>query len=292
MTCGIYLLKFTGTDRVYVGLSDNIERRWSCHKHNLTHGQSPKKLLEAFIQYGMPHLEVICECAAEELEDAEKEALEIFDSINNGFNSREGGTVGAGITVSGEGNGRAKYSNEQIEEAFKLLTSSHLTQAEIAKTAGISLQAVSHISAGTGHRWLSKKYPEKYVLLVSEKRTNNIFEPTVLVNTKTDCEHLIRSYKELQDLTGCAYSSAVSIIAGQLQHLFDTWKLKYPVPKKDTKKPKYILKKTSTTEVVEVSSKLKFFTDNQLINRKKFSEFLRSGVLGSVYQGWELVSIC
>lgn len=292
MTCGIYALKFTGTYKVYIGMSENIENRWNTHKYNLTKGTCSDKLMSAYKVYGMPILEILCECEPSELDSLEREAIEIYDSLNNGFNSRDGGAIGAGISVSGEGNGRSKYSNKQIEYAFQLLCSSTQTYEQIAQETGISVQAISHISCGSGHRWLATKYPGQYSNLINSKRTSHKkFTITYIVDTVTNTEYEVKSYKDIQNLTGCAYTSAVSLISGQLPHLFNKWRLKVPVIPNTSKKHKYSLKNTSTGLVVEVYSKLKFFTKYALINRKKFSDFLKEAIIGSVYQGWELVSV-
>lgn len=293
MTCGIYILKFNGTHKVYVGMSDNIENRWSGHKYNLVEGSCSYKLKEAYKKYGMPTLEVICECEKSELDALEREAIQIYNSIEDGFNSRDGGVTGAGISVSGDGNGMSRYNNSQIENAFVLLTTTALTHKEIADTVGISIQAVSHISCGTGHKWLTTKYPEEYAKLVNTKRPiHKAFASIVIVDTTTTIEHVVGSYKEIQELTGCAYTSAVSLIAGRLSHLFNRWKLKNAKQVSTLpKKKRYTLKNTSTGLAVEVYSKLKFFTEYALINKKKFSDFLSAAIIGSEYQGWELVSV-
>jgi group I intron endonuclease len=293
MTCGIYVLKFSGTDKVYIGMSDNIERRWSGHKHNLTKGTCSPKLQEAFNTYGLPILEVLCECNKEELDQLEREAIQIYDSIANGFNSRDGGAIGGGIGISGENNGRSKYSNEQIENAFQLLITTNLTYKEISSITKVSLQAVGHIACGSGHKWLANKYPDEYNKLINTKKSGHKeFGLLYIIDTDTEEEYVVKSYKEIQDLTGCAYTSAVSFVSGQAQHLFNKWKLKVPKPRSRLpKKKRYILKYTSTGEIVEVYSKLKFFTEYGLTNRKNLSDFLDGAKIGSNYQGWELVSV-
>lgn len=293
MTCGIYALKFTGTTEVYIGMSENIENRWNSHRHNLTNGTCSEKLVEAFKKYGVPTLEILCECTVAELDLLEREAIQIYDSIAKGFNSRDGGATGAGISVSGQGNGRAKYTNQQIEHAFQLLCNTTMTHGQIADKAGVSLQAVSHISCGTGHKWLALKYPVEHSKLLASKRSGHKeFGVVHIIDTTTSTEYETRSYQDIQTLTGCAYTSAVSLVSGQLAHLFNKWKLKVPVKHSNIpKKNKYFLKNTSTGLTVEVYSKLKFFTKYELTNRKKFSDFLKTAALGSAYQGWELVSV-
>ena len=292
MTCGIYLLRFNNTDKVYIGLSENIERRWSSHKYSFLNKTVTSKLLEAYESYGMPVLEILCECMPEELTLLEKEAIEIFNSVDNGFNSREGGACGGGIGVSGQFNGRSRYSNKIIEEAFNLLIYSDLTHVEIAKKLNISKEVVGHISDGSGHAWLKEKYPEQYAKLINTKRiVHNKFNPIYLINSQTNERVYVTSYLDIQNITGCAYSTAVCLVSGALSNIFNMWNLEIPVTKTKVKKPVYTLKHVYTEEITTVYSKLAFFTDRGLTNRNKFSEFLKSGVLGSVYQDWILLSI-
>ncbi len=292
MTCGIYILKFKGTDKVYIGMSDNIERRWSGHKYSLTKGKCSEKLLQAFTTYGEPTLEILCECSKSELDSLEKEAIQIYDSITNGFNSRDGGAVGAGISISGEGNGRSKYTNEQIEECFKLLCTTDMTHKEISEQTKVSAQAISHISCGSGHKWLATKYPVEHHNLINRNRpAHKQFNITSILDTTNNTEHQVSSYKEIQELTGCAYSSAVSLVSGQLAKLFNRWTLKTPAKRYTIKKKRYTLEHASTKSIVEVYSKTKFFTEYGLINKRKFCEFLEAGAIGSTYQDWKLVSI-
>jgi hypothetical protein len=293
MTCGIYALKFNNTGKVYIGMSDNIERRWYSHKHSFLTKKCPAKLLEAYNIYGMPSLEVLCECDKHELDTLEKEAISIYDSIANGFNSRDGGATGAGLSISGEGNGRAKYSNTQIEEVFILLCNTDLTFQQISTQTGVSIEAISHVSCGSGHKWLATKYPEKYQELILSKRSSKLkFTSTIIVDKKTNIVYTVNSYKDIQDLTGCAYTTAVALVSGQLQTIFKRWCLKDKVnkPAKSLKNT-YILENTSTNQAVEVYSKIKFFENYGLVNKKKFSDFLKAGIIGSEYQGWKLLSV-
>lgn len=87
MTIGIYCLQFEGTDKVYIGQSINIERRIIEHKYYLSKKLAPKKLQEAYDLYGKPSTEVLVECDVQDLNNLETEAISIYNSFYNGFNS-------------------------------------------------------------------------------------------------------------------------------------------------------------------------------------------------------------
>lgn len=166
MTIGIYALEFCGTSKVYIGLSVNIYKRFKDHKTSFYSGQTSFKLLEAYKIHGMPTLKILIECDVEELEDLEIEAIDVYDSINNGFNSVTGGSLGCGMV--GDTNGRSRYSNEDIEAAFQLLTGSeNLTYNIIGKRTGVSTAVISNIKSGKSHTWLKGKFPIQYVKLIS-----------------------------------------------------------------------------------------------------------------------------
>lgn len=166
MTIGIYLLKFQGTNKVYVGQSVNIEYRYKKHIQALKRGTANYKLQEAYKIYGIPELITLCDnLNIDELNSNEELAFNIFDSINNGFNICNK----ANIHEIGENNPTAKYSNNQIEEAFHLLFDLSKRYKDIADITKISISTVRHIANKEAHVWLSTKYPDKYAELSNLK---------------------------------------------------------------------------------------------------------------------------
>jgi hypothetical protein len=170
MTVGIYKLSFNGTDRVYIGQSNNIELRYNIHRTTLNCGKGTKKLQEAYNSFGMPDIEILVECSIEELDANEISAIEIFDSVKNGFNTREVATHRSNLY--GDLAGNSKYTNAQIEEVFMYLVDNILTHREIIEITGVSKGVVSDISCGNTHMWLADVYPEKYKKLMELKGTN------------------------------------------------------------------------------------------------------------------------
>ena len=167
MITGIYRLCFEGTDKVYIGQSTDIYLRYNIHKTNLRANKSSKKMQDAFDKYGMPTLDILVECTEQELNSLEADAIEIFDSVSNGFNTIDGSTHRS--ELKGELAGNAKYTNDQIEEAFMYLVDNKLTHREITEITGISRGAISDISTGLSHRWLQEKYPKLYLNLLDLK---------------------------------------------------------------------------------------------------------------------------
>lgn len=162
MTIGIYKLVFKGTDKVYIGQSIDINRRFKEHLNDLKKNQSHGKLQEAYNVYGKPSLETILECTVEELNNSEVEAIEIFDSYNNGFNTlKEPGSP----NLRGCDSPHAKYSKETYIKVFKDIVHTKKLLREIAEDYGVTWNIVMNISLGRTHLWLKEDFPEEYELL-------------------------------------------------------------------------------------------------------------------------------
>jgi hypothetical protein len=169
MTCGIYKLSFINTNKVYIGQSQCIEYRYKQHLNYLKRNTNSRKLQEAYAFYGAPTLEILVECTIKELDSLENEAIEIFNSVNNGFNSlNKAGDIPIFV---GDKHPSSKYSNEQVSYAFKLLVEGMLTHQQISDKTGVSKNMINHIAAGTCHLWLKTIYPEEYNLLEINKPT-------------------------------------------------------------------------------------------------------------------------
>lgn len=202
MTIGIYKLNFKGTQKVYIGQSINIESRLATHISHVKAGTTSIKIINAFKDYGIPSIETLLDCASTELDELEALAVDLFDSINNGFNTIKGGTMPTPDN-SGELNGQSKVSNKDIETVFfYLLNNYSKSLVEIAKDLGISYNIVNAISSCTNHKWLSVKYPEEYSKLESLKGRNNgksaaargIVYPIILSPAKE--EHVVDNIRQ------------------------------------------------------------------------------------------------
>ena len=172
MTCGIYRLVFTGTDKCYIGQSVNIENRYYTHISSFENSRANEKLMEAVKHYGNPKLEILCECYPSELNSLELEAMEIFDSVNNGFNVLS--SPYHTPTLHGQDHPKSKYTNNQILEAAELLIDRYNTKKYIQEKTGVSLDTLKKISELKQHGWIKEVRPDIYNKLVSllGKRNN------------------------------------------------------------------------------------------------------------------------
>lgn len=168
MICGIYLLKFSDGS-VYVGQSKDINRRFTTHCNKLAKGTHVNtKMLSAYYKYGMPMLEVLLECTTQELDNAEKEAIQIYDSINNGLNIAP--AAGEFPVLLGESNGFSKYSDADIMLVIEYLADNLEQPLKVsAGLLGIDYSTIKNISNGTSHKWLADRIPEKYAKVLAHK---------------------------------------------------------------------------------------------------------------------------
>lgn len=158
---GIYRLNFIGTDRTYIGQSENISRRFTDHVNNMKNGAASKKLMEAYNLFGPPiSYDVLCEIPVGSMDKDENDAIIIFGSAINGFNTfhTEGGSL---RSQSGLSHSNSKYSKRVILKVFSLLYRTNIPYAGIAVRTNTNKYLVANIAAGT-HIWLKDEYPAQY----------------------------------------------------------------------------------------------------------------------------------
>jgi hypothetical protein len=172
MACGIYIMRFNGTNKVYIGQSLDIESRKVQHNVLMRTNKASKKVQEAYHRYGAPSIGILDECMPEELDLLEDEYILLYNSVDNGFNTRT--NAGGGSSLPGEMNGNAKYSNSQICSSLLLLIRvPKLSYPEISSITGVSRAMLAEIAAGSSHRWLSDVLNEEYSLLMSFRNCRN-----------------------------------------------------------------------------------------------------------------------
>lgn len=164
MTCGIYLLGFTGTHKVYVGQSLNIEERFKKHIKKLVNKDHSINMNMAYKEFGLPEIEILEECLEEKLNELENYHINLWNAVDDGFNTLYHAEDSP--NKRGEEHGMSKYTNEQIKKVFFLLVEqSEIPFKEIAGLTGVSFDTVCQISIGTVHLWLKKEFPVEYAKL-------------------------------------------------------------------------------------------------------------------------------
>jgi hypothetical protein len=162
MNIGIYCLDFNG--QVYIGRSNNLDRRNRDHRTNLDKGISNYKMLEAYAKYGYPSFSVLEYCTIDQLASKECQWIKEFNSIEDGLNITSGGDGGG----SGVTHNRAIHKEDTILEVFNyLILPEALTYTVISSLTGVSVSTITNIVDSSAHIWLQEKYPIEYSLLSS-----------------------------------------------------------------------------------------------------------------------------
>lgn len=153
---GIYKIQNKINNKIYIGQSIDVNRRWQAHKriyNDIVSDQYNKPLYRAFRKYGIENFifSILEECKVSELNDKEKYWIKYYDSINplKGYNLTEGG----------DSPYYRKLSLEKVQKIREELLYSNKTQEEIAKEFEVTQQTVSAINLGKSSKMDNFSYP-------------------------------------------------------------------------------------------------------------------------------------
>lgn len=110
MSIGIYKITNKNNGKIYIGQSNNIERRFKQHQQKGAESRIPLDI--AIKKYGKDNFtyEIIELCSLEELNEKQSYWIKYYNSIENGYNCSEGGDQQS----VGENNGRSKLTEEDV----------------------------------------------------------------------------------------------------------------------------------------------------------------------------------
>lgn len=118
---GIYKITNKINGKLYIGFSNNIERRFREHKYRGTqYEKNPewdKPLYRAMRKYGIENFsfEIIEECTIETADEREIYWINYYDSYNRGYNATTGGSNPTKYkALVGEDSPRAKLTQQEV----------------------------------------------------------------------------------------------------------------------------------------------------------------------------------
>lgn len=130
---GVYKITNKLNNKCYIGISTDIESRWTYHKKEsnwYNKKEYNKKLYRSFRKNGLKPFtfEVLEECLPEELSDKEKYYVALFNSYHDGYNGTAGGEDNQGESHPGHKldkediiDIRTRYGNlERKNEVYQL----------------------------------------------------------------------------------------------------------------------------------------------------------------------------
>lgn len=158
----IYIIKNTINNKVYIGQSNDVERRWNRHiwdaRYEYKHGINKSILHKAMMEYGIENFYYeILESQIENYDEREKYWVSHFNSIApNGYNiAPDGRGVGDGF-----GHPSAIFkTQEELMKCIEEISSSKKTFSNIARKFGCTQEVISAINLGTRYKIDGMEYP-------------------------------------------------------------------------------------------------------------------------------------
>ena len=191
---GIYKITNRQNGKVYIGQASNIERRISEHKKQR---YIPIDMWINMIGVENFDFEILEECPQEQLDIKEKEYIQKYNSINDGYNIQEGGYNNS----VGEGNGRAKLTYEDVIK-IRTAYNNHLPQKQVYSEFQDKVTFNQFQAVWQGRSW-SNVMPEvftqenkNYYIYQKDKENASISPEELLEYRKYYQTH---TYKEVYD---------------------------------------------------------------------------------------------
>lgn len=150
---GIYKITNKNNGMVYIGQATDLERRISEHKQKRT------PTIDDYINVlGVENFsfETIEECELNDLDKKEQYYIDFYDSKNKGYNIQHGGANNS----KGEGNGRAKLSEQDVIE-IRIAYNNHEKQKDVFEKYQEKVSWSNFQSVWQGRTWVHVM-PEVY----------------------------------------------------------------------------------------------------------------------------------
>lgn len=165
MTIGIYLLKFQGTDFVYIGQSVNIEARFETHLANMRNNEASYKMQAAYTLFSTPELIILEEVSHDLLDERELFYITKHNSLEKGLNVING-TTPNNTRIPGYIPKNSKYSEiDYYNILIECITRPSLSNRDIADATGTDINTVGALRRLSSYKWLKTRYPEEYATL-------------------------------------------------------------------------------------------------------------------------------
>lgn len=230
---GIYKITNNINGKIYIGQSNNIQRRFSEHQNRGAASRIPVDV--AIQRYGKENFnfEIIEECSIEQLNQKETYWITYFNSIENGYNC----SVGGDQQSIGSNNGRAILTENEVK-FIRTAYNNHERRKDVYEyfKDKITFSSFSRIWDGTSWAHImpevlteeNKRYYSKEATN-GEKSSNAKLtdEEVIKIRERYVSENAKTIYKDYEDR--CSYNTLQQILWGRTyKHL--------PIYKKKEKK--------------------------------------------------------
>lgn len=230
---GIYKITNNINGKIYIGQSNNIQRRFSEHQ---TKGEQSRIPVDIAIQkHGKENFsfEVIEECSIEQLNEKETKWITYFNSVENGYNC----SIGGNQQSIGSNNGRAILTEDEVKIIRKAY-SEHLRRKDVYEQFKDKISFSTFANIWDGSSWshimpevLTKENRDYYAAEATkgEKSNNSKFtdKEVIQLRERYVTENAKSIYEDYKDR--CSYNTLQQILWGR------TYK-NLPIYKKKEKK--------------------------------------------------------
>lgn len=146
---GIYKIENLLNNKIYIGQSVNIKRRWGEHCRN-----KDSLIGKAINDFGKHNFDfqILEECTIDMLNDRENYYIKLYNSVSpNGYNTHDR----AYCNHTSE----KLFQGEDLYKVYDLIQNSDLTLTEIAKLYNVSRRTIVRINYGDVHAQDGVEYP-------------------------------------------------------------------------------------------------------------------------------------
>lgn len=236
---GIYLITNLINQKVYIGQSVDIHRRYAEH---LRSGQPEKYAIKnerdintpihkAMQKYGIDNfsLTILEECNKEELNEKEKHWIKKYQSNNKekGYNLTKGGQESIGL--SGENHSQAKLTQNEVNEIKKLLRETNKTMTEIMQIYKVSKSTICLINTGKTWKDDNETYPlrKTYTGLQGSKNPKSKYTEDQVMEMRKKYASGVSKKEIIQEYENIASAQSVrNILEGRTYKHLPFWSIK------------------------------------------------------------------
>ena len=172
---GIYKITNKLNNKIYIGQSNNITRRFSEHQ---TKGSSSRIPVDEAIQkYGKENFsfEIIEECPLDKLNERESYWINYYDTVVNGYNC----SIGGDFQSIGENNGRAILTEQDVK-IIRQAYNEHKRRKDVYKLFENKISFNTFAGIWDGSTWshiMPEVFTEENKLFYSKQATNGDKSP-------------------------------------------------------------------------------------------------------------------
>lgn len=198
MTTGIYKIT-SPSDKIYIGQSRDIYKRWKIYHKNYPSNSAQHKLVNSFNKYGVENhiFEIVEECEFEQLNIRERYWQDFYDVLNK--------TKGLNLTLT-----KTDILPQVMSEETRLRSSkAHKGKTHTEKTKKL----ISEITKGENNGMYGKNHTDEAKKIMSEKATENNTFSKIVLDQNTGIYY--RSIREAAKYNGVSGSYLAAVFRGE-----------------------------------------------------------------------------